>query len=165
MGSRVKTAALWAKPWLGREKRIVWMILYSLFSINYRSWKEPFLDRKLKRIPFEHNPIPTSTPTRLCMGFNCWCPMLLKLWMLERRTPVAKRNLQVRFLAKSIILSTLFVLGLSSGEYSGEGHCWGHGKEVWNCSGGSLCSHWLWGNWEVWISNKPFNIFDQNQLF
>ena len=53
--------------------------------------------------------------------------MLLKLWRLDSRTPVAKRNLQVRFLAKSIILSTLFVLGLASGEYSGEGHCWGQG--------------------------------------
>ena len=30
----------------------------------------------------------------------------------------------------------------------------GKGKEVWNCSWGSLCSHWLWGNWEKWVSNK-----------
>ena len=92
------------------------------------------MDRKSKRIPFEHNPIPTSTPTRLCMGFNCWCPMLLKLWMLESRTPVARRNFQVRFLSKSFILSTLFVLGLAEQRFLentvGKGTVEGKKKEV-----------------------------------
>ena len=61
-GSRVKTAALRAE--LGKGKRIVWMILYSLFSINYRlcSWKEPFLDRKLKRIRCPLSTTPSRSP-------------------------------------------------------------------------------------------------------
>ena len=58
----------------------------------------------------------------------------------ESRTPVARRNLQVRFLSKSIILSTPFVLGLTEQRILenivGRGTVEGKGKEfseVLNC--------------------------------
>ena len=58
----------------------------------------------------------------------------------ESRTPVARRNFQVRFLSKSIILSTLFVLGLTEQRILenivGRGTVEGEGKEfseVLNC--------------------------------
>ena len=58
----------------------------------------------------------------------------------ESRTPVARRNLQVRFLSKSIILSTLFVLGLAEQRFLEntveKGTVEGKGKEfseVLNC--------------------------------
>ena len=102
----------------------VWIDLYlSTLLVGRRShsWTGSRRGYPLSTTPSRPPPPPG------CAWASTGVPSYRNLTRLESRTPVAERNLQVRFLAKSIILSTLFVLGLASGEYSREGHCWGQG--------------------------------------